>query len=290
LLIIQYHLSEDPARIIASRDSVYTELYECGQGLGLYSFPIVTIYNGGGEPFSFTITNSQPWLMPTPSAADAPQQVQLILDYQQMAPGMYYDTMVVSAPNAINDPVLVQVIMNILPTDQNPEIWVDRQSITVAAQEEYPGRPKFLSVNNAVPGCMAWELQEDISWITHTVDSAEAGIYPWNVQLHPNGFGMIMGHYFDTAHIVAPDATNNPMPLYLDIWVWKLRGDVNYDGKVDMLDLVYFIAYLYQGGPPPFPERIVGDVNCDYAVDINDIVAMIDYLYFGAGPLCGNPY
>jgi hypothetical protein len=137
---------------------------------------------------------------------------------------------------------------------------------------------------------MTWELQEDISWITHTIDSAEAGIYPWNVQLHPNGFGMIMGHYFDTAHIVAPDATNNPMPLYLDIWVWKLRGDVNYDGKIDMLDLVYFIAYLYQGGPPPFPERIVGDVNCDYAIDINDIVAMIDYLYFGAGPLCGNPY
>ena len=59
---------------------------------------------------------------------------------------------------------------------------------------------------------------------------------------------------------------------------------------INILDVAYFIKYLYKFGPQPFPERVVGECNCDLKVDILDIAAIIDYLYFGGGPLCGNPY
>jgi hypothetical protein len=80
------------------------------------------------------------------------------------------------------------------------------------------------------------------------------------------------------------------MPIFFAIDIWKLYGDVNYDGKINMLDIIYLISYLYYDGPAPIPELRVGDTNCDFRVNLNDIVAIIDYLYYGSGPLCGNPY
>jgi len=68
-------------------------------------------------------------------------------------------------------------------------------------------------------------------------------------------------------------------------------GDVNFDGKVDVLDIVYFINYLYIDGPPP-PHLITADVNGpDRIIDILDVVYIISYLYqYGATPLPGDPW
>ncbi len=290
MVVFQFHLSHSPARIIASRDSIFIELHECGQGIGPFNFPPLTIYNGGGEPFTFTITNSQEWLTVSPQTAPAPTTVSIDVDYRHMSPGMYYDTLVVSAYNAVNTPKLVKIIVNVLPTSLAPEVWVNTQYVTVAAQEERPGKDYFIEMNNANPGCMEWSLQEDITWLNYSVDSSENRTYPWTIRFLPNGFGMIMGHYEETAFVVAPDATNTPFPIYLDIYVWKFYGDVNYDGKVNLLDIIYMIRYLYMDGPEPIPERRVGDTNCDYRINLNDITAIIDYLYVSLDPLCGNPY
>jgi hypothetical protein len=68
-------------------------------------------------------------------------------------------------------------------------------------------------------------------------------------------------------------------------------GDANFDGKVDVLDIVYLINYLYIDGPPP-PHPITADVNePDRLIDILDIVYIISYLYQnGATPLPGDPW
>ena len=57
-------------------------------------------------------------------------------------------------------------------------------------------------------------------------------------------------------------------------------GDCNCDGIVDIGDVVYVLAYLYRGGPPPVPPE-TGDANCDGVVDIGDVVRLIGYLYKG---------
>ena len=79
------------------------------------------------------------------------------------------------------------------------------------------------------------------------------------------------------------------MPLFFDITIWRYYGDVNFDGVINLLDIVYLIEYLYKDGPAPQPQPFVGDVNCDGQVTLIDIVGIIDYLYRDAGPLCGNP-
>lgn len=290
LIEVQFHIYNDPARILVNKDSVFISLTECGQGIGTFNFPVLTVYNGGGEPFTFAVTNNEDWLTPTPASAPAPQQVQLVVDYSILSPGMYFDTLTISANNAENSPVKVQIVLEVLPTTLTPEIYVDDQYKTFAAQEERLGKAGYLLVDNVNPGCMEWDIDADFSWLSFSIDSSSSNkAYPWDVVMYPNGYGMVMGHYYDTAYVDAPDASNNPYPIIVDTYIWKYYGDVNWDGKVNMLDIVYMINYLYYDGIEPFPERRVGDVNCDYRVDIVDISAMIDSLYRGAGPLCGNP-
>jgi len=54
--------------------------------------------------------------------------------------------------------------------------------------------------------------------------------------------------------------------------------DVDGDGSTNLLDILFLVDYLYQGGPAPDPiER--GDSNDDGGINLLDILFLIDYLY-----------
>jgi len=60
-------------------------------------------------------------------------------------------------------------------------------------------------------------------------------------------------------------------------------GDANATEAVDIDDVVYLIAYIFQGGPSPNPVDS-GDSNCSGNVDIDDVVYLINYI-FASGPV-----
>lgn len=62
-------------------------------------------------------------------------------------------------------------------------------------------------------------------------------------------------------------------------------GDVNSSGGIDIDDIVYLIAYVFQGGPAPIPTS-TGDVNCSTGVDIDDIVYLIAYVFQSGNSPC----
>jgi len=290
MIVFHFSIESDPSRIYASRDSIYIEIYECGQGLDPYNFPSLSVFDIGTGDLYYDLTHTADWLDITPMSGITPQSFNMKYTYNYLSPGDYFDTLIITSTSAINSPVIVPITMKILPTEVSPEIWVEHPYITLAAQENKMGKGYFSDINNANPGCMSWTFDDDVSWITSIIDSSDNRIYPWNVLFSPNGYGMVMGQYEDTVYVNAPDASNNRYPIVFQVSIWKLYGDVNYDGVVNILDIIYFVDYLYEDGPEPMPERRVGDCNCDYIIDILDIVAIIDYLYRDAGPLCGNPY
>jgi hypothetical protein len=76
-------------------------------------------------------------------------------------------------------------------------------------------------------------------------------------------------------------------------------GDADGSGGIDIDDVVYLIAYVFQSGPSPVPYIVAsGDANCSCSVDIDDIVFLIAYV-FQEGPApcscqewaagCGSP-
>jgi hypothetical protein len=66
---------------------------------------------------------------------------------------------------------------------------------------------------------------------------------------------------------------------------WPLEyecGDVNTDGRINLLDLVLLRNYVLLGAPVP-PSPSSADVNCSGGIEISDVVYLANY-YFGYGP------
>ncbi|HVP36732.1 MAG TPA: C1 family peptidase [Terriglobales bacterium] len=73
--------------------------------------------------------------------------------------------------------------------------------------------------------------------------------------------------------------------LILGISSYK-RGDVNGDNNISVTDVIYFINYLFKGGPTPTPLQ-AGDANCDGNSTVSDVIFLINYLFKGGpAPAC----
>ncbi len=60
-------------------------------------------------------------------------------------------------------------------------------------------------------------------------------------------------------------------------------GDVDGSSGIDIDDIVYLIAFVFQGGPAP-ENPDTGDVDCSGQTDIDDVVYLIAYV-FSSGPV-----
>ncbi|PKK83070.1 MAG: hypothetical protein CVT49_10580 [candidate division Zixibacteria bacterium HGW-Zixibacteria-1] len=71
----------------------------------------------------------------------------------------------------------------------------------------------------------------------------------------------------------------------------NMCGDVNGNGSINILDVIYIINYIYKGGPPP-TDTLAADVNNSGNINILDITYLISFLYKeGPDPVCpgGQP-
>jgi hypothetical protein len=102
--------------------------------------------------------------------------------------------------------------------------------------------------------------------------------------------GMTLGEYPGTLSVVAPGATNSPLSVQVVLKVWKLRGDVNWNGRITVQDIACLLDFVFEEQHPPQPVVEVGDVDCNGTVDVTDIILLVEYLFENLEPLCGNPY
>ncbi len=68
----------------------------------------------------------------------------------------------------------------------------------------------------------------------------------------------------------------------------NFAGDVNNSNSIDISDLVYLVAFMFQeGSPPPCPDE--GDTNGSGQIDISDLVHLVNYMFGsppGSAPVC----
>jgi hypothetical protein len=94
----------------------------------------------------------------------------------------------------------------------------------------------------------------------------------------------LFGKYTD--HNAAAVDNYSDMATLINKFCGFGRGDMNDDGAMNLVDIVYLNNFVFTGTYGPFPFMHLGDVNNDGAVDNLDITYMIDW-YFngGAGPI-----
>jgi hypothetical protein len=66
-----------------------------------------------------------------------------------------------------------------------------------------------------------------------------------------------------------------------------VRGDANYDGEINVADVVCLVNHLFRNGPSPIPYS-AGDASGNGTIDVGDIVYLVNYLYRDGPPPGGN--
>lgn len=84
------------------------------------------------------------------------------------------------------------------------------------------------------------------------------------------------------------DYTDQVIPAKIEyVGVEYICGDVNDDYDVDVGDIVYLIAYIFNHAPAPAPYES-GDVNCDTKVNLLDVVYLVSYVFRGGPTPCAE--
>lgn len=294
-LFVHLHVTADPAIIDLIPDPVIINRYECWQGLDVEfeeetkEYYIFEILNRGSDPMDWWLTHTADWNTPTPTSGTDFQVVRMELrNTRTMPAGSYVDTFVVYSNDALNSPETLLVTLNIIPGDETPEIYVSDSVFTIPAQEVYGPLGPFspiTTVFNVNPGCMEFTVENDNPWLFF-IDSLYSA--PEEVVGLVVIGGYTYGLYEDEIFINA-EATNSPFRIKTNLIVWRYRGDVNWDNRVNIADVVYLINMVFHFGPPPYPEMRVGDVNCDGNVNIPDAVYLMNQIFYYGPEPCGTP-
>ena len=142
-------------------------------------------------------------------------------------------------------------------------------------------------INNVFGGCMPWLLDESIPWLEPQIVSGDV---PGSTSFLINPVGIGIGQHTDAVLLTAPTASNSPVAILVNLQVWKLHGDINWNGRITIQDVTLLVDYLLAGGAPPQPTLLVGDGNCDNQVTAADVAGIIDHLFVSLQPLCDNPF
>jgi len=132
------------------------------------------------------------------------------------------------------------------------------------------------------------------SWLT--VASRIGSIAPGNsalIDLKLNSAGLEPGVYQNNLMIFSNDSDplRNPLQIPVELTVTTESvytcGDIDGDGKIDIIDIVALVDYKFKSGPPPAAMSIA-DVNDDGNVDILDILVLVNFKFkSGPPPNCG---
>ena len=291
-VVIQQRFVLEPAIISVPSEPVVLTVYECSQGYGndmpTTSFEVQNV--GGDNPMRVVLQyESELFEVIDPEfIGNAPQTVNLRALPVARPLGVYYDTILVTSPWAANKPQAVVIAYDFRAGDETPEIVVQPTQFVIPYQSD-SGPMSFgdLHIFNVHGGCMPWTITGTPEWLTPLTSGGDV---PVTVPMLVEASGYDIGEYHGNVSVSAPSAGNNPLSVGCVLKVWKLRGDVNWNGRISVQDIACMIDYVFEQRHAPQPTLSVGDVNCDSVVNAADIVLTIQYLFETLEPLCGNPY
>ena len=188
----------------------------------------------------------------------------------------YTDTFIVDDGKGMADTAFVQIIVN--PFVHDPKLTVPGPQTVVAGDTvdfivlaTDPDPMDILTITKVGPGVLT----------TAPHPTPDTGFYSWATTSDDT-----LGSPY-TIVFTVDDGTGltDEEGVSIDVIPFippPREGDLNRDGTVDVVDIVYLVNYLFEDGPPPDPPP-AGDVDGDCYTTLADIVYLINYV-FKMGP------
>ena len=65
---------------------------------------------------------------------------------------------------------------------------------------------------------------------------------------------------------------------YQDTSLCSELGDINYDGIINISDVIIIISFILEDSNPDYQELIISDVNLDGNLDVLDVVDIVNII------------
>lgn len=289
-VVFQFHLVDNPSQMYVTTDTAKVTVYECTNGYLVPdpSFQFTVNNIGGDNPMPFTLLWESDLVNVDYFSSNAPSVINVISKDLNYPVGVWYDTILIYALTSVVQWDTVIVEYNVIEGIEPPEIVLGKYNYVFTAQENTgESKPASLVIDNVHGGCYEWFITEEVPWMfpEDTNDFVDS-----KVTLGINSDGFYFGEYSDNFQVTSPEAINSPAQVDVLFRVWRFHGDFDYNGTINMADLVGMVNYLLKGGTGPQPEYYVGDLNCDLTINVADLTYFVDYM-LKSGPIpCGNPY
>ena len=226
-----------------------------------------TADQGGGNPAdqSLTITASdqslfwsiskasnQPWLGVTPTNGTGNGQVSVSGNIAGLNEGNYFDTLIVSAPQAMNSPLRIPVHLQVGPMLTPASLEASPLSLSFVGRCNQVLPPLTLTITNRGQLALNWAatILHNASWLSICPTSGtNSGLITVTVTTNLDS-----SSYEDTIKIEATGALNSPQLVPVSLLVHcppTLKGDLNCDGELSPADVVIELNAVFLGVPPP---------------------------------------
>ncbi len=193
-------------------------LFTAVQGGGVTPAQSFAVMNAGEGAFLWqavasTFPGASGWLTVTPDSGTSDNQATVRVNPDGIAPGVYYGLVRVSTSGASNSPQDVEVVLNLLPSDQNPGAVVGPSGLvfTSVARGQTPGSQTFTITNlSASPARFALGVVtlDAGSWIQAVPDR---GTIPGGgsqiITVQPDPSGLVSGVYSGQVALQVEDTT-----------------------------------------------------------------------------------
>lgn len=214
----------------------------------------LTISNDGGSTLNWTASNAEPWLSLSPTSGADAGAVTLSVDITGLAFNEYYDTVVVSDPAALNDPVRVPVKLTV--ASDLPVIVADSafNYIIVDLPDATPP-PRDFDILNGGGGTMNFTLNTASPRISLSPTSGGA---PSTITATFSGLagGTPNTNIFDTVWVSSDEAINSPYPVVFQFRFVDVPAYVNASPSTLTFDI-----YECTSGLTELPSQQLAVIN-----------------------------
>ena len=273
----------DPPILQVSTTQLFFDGYECDNIPDIPS-QTFTISNPSSDHLNWTANWSADWMEVSPSNAPDDATVTVTVSEAGLAPGTYNDIITIHPLWASNLDAEIAVEFTVEEQTLPPELVLNTNTLNFIFLAGQFGVVIFpnLQISNGVSGCIDWYIDDPYPWLTFI---PESGDEPGKAKVVVNGGSLPKGKTPGSFTVFAPGSTNGSETVDFVVYVAQL-GDANCDGNINLMDAVWIINYVFNGGPAPIPRVWAGDCNCDYTSNLQDAVWIINYVFSGGTPPC----
>lgn len=224
--------------------------YSSNLGAGPPTPQKLYISNSGTGTLNWSVASNTPWIEMSPLAGASSgetDEVTISIDVTDLIVGTYSGTVTISDPEAVNNPVTVDVTLIINPTGTPPVIQVTPSSFTFYAAEGLANPSDgTLQIKNAGSGTLSWSVVDDVSWLTMDPPSGSSVGESDEITLSVSISGKAAGSYVANITLTAPGASNTPQTVPITLVIESPNSEIN-----KYPTILYYTAIIGQENPDP---------------------------------------